>query len=77
MSKLTRPQVWIIFGVLSLIAVLTLWFTLNDPRTKETATKEADRAARQLIADTKPQVDKAFADAKVKVAMAKSDWGRY
>ena len=77
MSKLTRPQVWIIFGVLSLIAVLTLWFTLNDPRNKETATKEADRAARQLIADTKPQVDKAFADAKVKVAMAESDWGRY
>lgn len=77
MGKLTRPQIWIIFGVLSLIAAITLWFTLNDPRNKETAQEESRRESRQLIADTKPQVDRAFADAKVKVAEAKRDWGIY
>jgi hypothetical protein len=77
MSKLTRPQIWIIFGVLSLIAVLTFWFTLNDPRNKETATEQARYESRQQKADQKPTADKAYKVALVKVAEAKADWGRY
>jgi hypothetical protein len=77
MGKITIPQIWIISGVLSLIFVLTLWFTLNDPRNKEIATEEARRQSRQDIADTKPQVDKKYKDALVQVAAAKADWGRY
>jgi hypothetical protein len=77
MSKVTRPQIWIIFGVLSLIAVLTLWFTLNSPRNEEIAKEQARFEARDQVAQTKPQADKKFKAALVSVAAAKADWGRY
>ncbi len=77
MGKLTRPQIWIIFGVLSLIAVLTLWFTLNDPRNKEIATEQSRFETRDTKAKTKPSVDKSYKKAKLEVAAAKADWGRY
>jgi hypothetical protein len=77
MGKLTRPQIWIIFGVLSLIAVLTLWFTLNDPRIKDIATEQSRYEARNQVAETKAQADKKYKDAKIQVAAAKSDWSKY
>lgn len=75
--KLTIPQIWIISGVLSLIAVLTLWFLVNDPKNKEIAAKQTFYNDRQLVADRKPMADKQFKEALVKVAEAKADWGRY
>jgi hypothetical protein len=77
MSKLTRPQIWIIFGVLSVIGVLTLWFTLNAPQNEEIAKQQAIFDARDQVAQTKPQADKKLRDALVSVAAAKANWGTY
>ena len=77
MNKLTRPQIWIIAGVLAVIFALTFWFTLNDPRGKEIATEQARFESRDQKAKTKPQVDSAFDRAQKQVAAAKADWGTY
>ena len=77
MGKLTRPQIWIIFGVLSLIAVLTLWFTLNDPRQKEIASEQDRYEKRNAIAKTESSANKKYKAALQKVAAAKADWGAY
>jgi hypothetical protein len=77
MNKLTIPQIWIISGVISLIAVLTLWFTINDPKNKEIAAQQTRYNDRQAVADRKITADKKWKEALAKVAAAKADWGRY
>jgi len=74
MGKLTRPQIWIIFGVLSLIAGLTLFFTLNQPRRDDIDREEKRRSDRQQIADQKMMADKELKDAKALVVKANADW---
>jgi hypothetical protein len=77
MGKLTRPQIGIIFGVLSLIAVLTLWFLVNSPQKDEIAKEQARYEARNQVAETKPTVDRKYREALASVAAAKVNWGKY
>lgn len=74
MNKLTRPQIWIIFGVLSLIAGLTLFFTLNQPRRDDIDREEKRRSDRQQIADQASAADKELEAAKKQVVKANADW---
>lgn len=75
MGKLTRPQIWIIFGVVSLIVLVTLIFTVNKPQMEEIQKETERRDSRQLVANQKPQADQELKDALKQVAQANADWG--
>jgi hypothetical protein len=77
MSKLTRGQIWIIFGVIALIAILSMVFLWNKPL-NEKITVEQERFNREdPVAQQLDPAKKDLVKAKAEVVTAKNDWGIY
>lgn len=77
MSKLTRPQIFIIGGVTALVFGLGGYFGLIDPAQKQLETERTRRDTRRTKADERSTVERKKKDAEKQVAQAKADWNVY
>lgn len=77
MAKITTWQVWIIGAVLSLIAGLIIYFMMWKPGFERKAAADARWDTAHAVVVQEPQFKKELADAKKKVAEAKSKWVVY
>lgn len=77
MAKITTWQVWIIGVVLALIAGLIIYFMMWKPGFERKAAADTRYDTAHAVVIQEPQFKRELADAKKKVAEAKSKWGVY
>jgi len=77
MSKLTRPQIFIIGGVTALVFGLGGYFGLIDPALKQLDTERTRRDTRRTKAEERSTAERKKKDANKQVAQAKADWNVY
>jgi hypothetical protein len=76
-AKLTVAQIWIIFGVLSVLTAALLWYALIKPREDEITKQASIVTTNKPEADALPVAIKDLAKANQEVAAAKVEWARY
>jgi hypothetical protein len=76
-AKLTVAQIWIIFGVLSVLTAALLWYFLIKPREEEITKQASIVTQKRPDADALPASIKDLAKANQEVAAAKLEWARY
>jgi len=77
MSKITRPQIYIIGAVLAVIAGCGIAFGLIKPALEEFDAQKAKYDSRNAVAITRPQAERKVKDAKEQVQKAESNWAQY